>query len=338
MKTLAREKLVHVLAGWSKEHHVIAPLKGEQGDVLFGAFDGKAFTLDYGKPALSTKSVCFPQSETTFTVKEGNYSGVIPRTKTLIFGIRSCDMTGMLQVASFMMRDREDIYYRTRRDGTLTAVMACAGPQNETCFCTTVSSGPWAKTGYDLQFYDMGDTFLVEAGSKEGKKLLEDGFFTDVDEKEAGDHISSFREDATRRIAEVPEVKEAMDRMKAGMVDDSVWDYFGDKCLACAGCAFVCPTCTCFNVYDQVTEPGGGLRVRAWDACLYGGLTREASGHNPRPTQSSRVRRRYEHKFLYYNETDLQGALSGCVGCGRCSDYCPVHIGALEVARAVVAG
>jgi len=338
MKSLAREKLVPLLAEWATEYDVIAPLKSEQGDIVVGAFDEGAFTLDYGKPALSAKSACLPQSEITFTVREGNYRGVIPETKTLLFGIRPCDMMGMLQTTSFMTRDQEDFYYRTRRDGTLIAVMACPGPQNETCFCTTVSSGPWAERGYDLQFYDLGDSFLVEAGSEAGERLLGVTAFTGVDETEARRRIASFREAAEERIAEVPDVTRAMETMGEGMVDSEIWDYFGDKCLACGGCAFVCPTCTCFNVYDQVTEPGGGLRLRAWDACLYGGLTREASGHNPRPTQASRIRRRYEHKFLWFNKADTQGGLSGCVGCGRCSDYCPVHIGALEVTRAIAAG
>jgi Fe-S oxidoreductase len=49
-----------------------------------------------------------------------------------------------------------------------------------------------------------------------------------------------------------------------------------------------------------------------------------------------RLKRRHEHKLLYFNKTDNQGALCGCVGCGRCSDFCPVHIGTLEVAKAIV--
>ena len=76
-------------------------------------------------------------------------------------------------------------------------------------------------------------------------------------------------------------------------------------------------------------------RLRAWDACLYGGFTREASGHNPRIIQSLRLKRRHEHKLLDYNKIDIQDGLCGCVGCGRCSDYCPVHIGTLEVVKAI---
>ena len=84
-----------------------------------------------------------------------------------------------------------------------------------------------------------------------------------------------------------------------------------------------------------VTAEGSGERMRTWDTCLYAGFTREASGHNPRPSQASRLKRRHEHKLVHFNPVDNQGALCGCVGCGRCSDYCPVHIGTLEVVKAI---
>jgi ferredoxin len=126
-----------------------------------------------------------------------------------------------------------------------------------------------------------------------------------------------------------------MDLLKESRVGENVWERFGKKCIACGGCVYVCPTCTCFNVYDEATGPAGGNRVRSWDTCLFGGFTREASGHNPRPDQNSRVKRRHEHKLLYYNKYDVGEMLCGCVGCGRCSDYCPVHIGTLEVVEAI---
>ena len=90
------------------------------------------------------------------------YREVITAKKVLLFGIRACDMSGILQATSFMTRDRTDVYYEAKKDAAVI-VMACPGPQNETCFCTTTRSGPVAVKGFDLQLYDAGDFFLIEA-------------------------------------------------------------------------------------------------------------------------------------------------------------------------------
>jgi sulfhydrogenase subunit beta (sulfur reductase) len=336
MKTLAKKDIKDLLKTWAKENNVLAPGKKNSGDCILESFQEDSFTLDYGKPSLPPKSVFLPHDDVIFQVENNNFREIISARKTILFGIRSCDMMGILQCRSFMSRDHEDVYYSAKRDAATTIVMACAGPQNETCFCTTTKSGPVAEKGFDLLFYDMGDVFIIETGSQKGKNLISSGPFKDMDDTLAREKIHAFKEKAIRDIPIVNAVIEAMNKLADGTADENTWEHFGNKCIVCGGCAFVCPTCTCFNVYDQESSSGSGLRVRAWDACLYGGFTREASGHNPRSTQASRLKRRHEHKLLYYNKTDIQDALCGCVGCGRCSDFCPVKIGTLEVARAIV--
>jgi sulfhydrogenase subunit beta (sulfur reductase) len=335
MKILARKALVDVLKKWSDTYDLFAPGIKETGDIIYDRFDANTFTLDYGKPSLPQKSEFLPQSEVMFELKKGKYSEVIAGNGKLLFGMRACDVMGMRQAASFMNRDVSDPYYKPKEEGVMKIVMACSGPQNETCFCSTVGSGPSAQKGFDLQFYDLGETFLVEAESERGKQLIADGSFGEVDDAEAETKKEEFKANASKAMEEVSALREAMERLRDGSISEKVWEYFGKKCIVCGGCAFVCPTCTCFNVSDYATKPGEGLRVRSWDACLFGGFTKEASGHNPRGNQALRLKRRHEHKLLYYNETDILEGLCGCVGCGRCSDYCPVHIGTLEVVKAI---
>jgi formate hydrogenlyase subunit 6/NADH:ubiquinone oxidoreductase subunit I len=335
MKTLVKKDTTHLLKSWAREYTVLAPSKRSSGDCIFESFQEDSFTLDYGKPSLPPKSVFLPHSDVIFEVEKNEFRQVVSAEKTILFGIRSCDMMGIRQSTSFMTRDQTDIYYREKRDLAVTIVMACPGPQNETCFCTTTRSGPVAERGFDLLVFDMGDVLMFETGSRRGENLLRSDLFTVVDDAFARTGIKKFREKAVSEIPVITEISEAMKRLEDGTVDEKVWEYFGSKCISCGGCAYVCPTCTCFNVYDQESGPGSGLRARAWDTCLFGGFTREASGHNPRPTQASRLQRRHEHKLRYYNKNDIQEALCGCVGCGRCSDYCPVKIGTLEVAKAI---
>ena len=336
MKRIAKTDLPGVLKDWAKNCTVICPSLMPQGEIIYDTFDEITFTLDYGKPSLPPKSFFLPHSEVIFELVEGRYEEQISVAKTIIFGIRACDMTGLTQSQSFMTRDNNDPYYQARIDATITIVMACGGPQNATCFCTTTMSGPSSVGGFDLQFYDMGESFLVETGSERGSGLVSSPVFADVDEKQASSMVTEFRHKATDSIPVLKNIRDAMAELTAGTDCTKIWDNLGNKCITCGGCAFVCPTCTCFNVYDQARDNANGVRIKAWDACLYNGFTREASGHNPRPTQSLRLQRRHEHKLLYFNAIDIDGALCGCVGCGRCSDYCPVHIGTLEVALAIV--
>jgi sulfhydrogenase subunit beta (sulfur reductase) len=335
MKTIAKENVKDLLRSWTKEYHILAPAKTTQGDFIYDTFQEDSFTLDYKKPALPPKSALLPHSEVIFEVSENVFREVVSANNTILFGIRSCDMMGILQCTSFMTRDRDDVYYSSKKNAAMTVVMACPGPQNETCFCTTTFSGPVAQKGFDLLLYDMGDVFIIEIGSGRGENLTSSKQFFDTDDSTAMEKIKEFKQKAILSIPVVDEVNEAMNRLQDGTADESLWESLGRKCIACGGCAFVCPTCTCFNVYDHVTAPDNGIRARTWDACLYGGFTREASGHNPRSTQALRLKRRHEHKLLYYNDTDIQGSLCGCVGCGRCSDYCPVHIGTLEVVKEI---
>jgi len=335
MKSLRKDHLVPVLNSWAERFRLFAPVKGINGECILNIFQEQDFTLDYQKPSLPPKSALMPHSEILFEVENDRYREVLNAPQTMLFGIRACDAAGLLQFASFMSRDQEDVYYGSRTNETVTVVMACDGPQTETCFCTTTKSGPYAKKGFDLQFYDMGDVFLIEAGTPRGEALLSDKAFSDLDKAKAAKQIGGFQEKGVRAIPVRKTVEKAMDLLKGSRADENVWARLGKKCIACGGCVYVCPTCTCFNVYDEVSGPGRGKRVRAWDTCLLGGFTREASGHNPRPDQGSRLKRRHEHKLLYYNTVDVGDMLCGCVGCGRCSDYCPVHIGTLEVAEAI---
>ena len=110
-----------------------------------------------------------------------------------------------------------------------------------------------------------------------------------------------------------------------------MYEPIAERCIYCGGCLYVCPTCSCFHVFDEI-KAGSGVRYRNWDACVFEGYTREASGHNPRLEKSSRTCRRYEHKLKY---DYLTTGMSGCVGCGRCLSACPVNIGMSQVIEEV---
>jgi formate hydrogenlyase subunit 6/NADH:ubiquinone oxidoreductase subunit I len=106
----------------------------------------------------------------------------------------------------------------------------------------------------------------------------------------------------------------------------------GERCLGCASCTQVCPTCCCTTLED-VTELDGSAaaRHRRWDSCfdldfsyLHGGAVRQSC--------AARYRQWITHKLSSWQG---QFGTSGCVGCGRCITWCPAGIDITEEAAAV---
>ena len=202
-------------------------------------------------------------------------------------------------------------------------VVGCTSP-SQNCFCTSTGTGPFIEDGFDLQLTDLGERYLVEVGSENGEKFI--GEFEDLFPGASEDeihHSEEVKAAAEKAVTLKVDFNEAIRRLSEDDVPREIYEEIAERCIYCGGCLYVCPTCTCFNVFDDVKE-GEGARFRNWDGCVFEGYTREASGYNPRRDKCSRTARRYEHKLKYdYQETGI----SGCVGCGRCLTSCPVNIG-----------
>jgi sulfhydrogenase subunit beta (sulfur reductase) len=103
-----------------------------------------------------------------------------------------------------------------------------------------------------------------------------------------------------------------------------VWEVFGEKCYSCGSCVFVCPTCYCFDVKDELDiDLENGRRVRVWDGCMLENFATCAGGHNFRKTRAARFRHRIFRKGV---NLPLKYSYYGCVGCGRCARDCTSSI------------
>jgi ferredoxin len=110
------------------------------------------------------------------------------------------------------------------------------------------------------------------------------------------------------------------------------WDEVADRCLTCANCTMVCPTCFCSTVED-VTDLSGdhAERWRRWDSCFTMDFSHIAGG-SVRASPKSRYRQWLTHKLAAWHD---QFGTSGCVGCGRCITWCPVGIDITEEVLAI---
>jgi sulfhydrogenase subunit beta (sulfur reductase) len=277
--------------------------------------------LDFGNSRQAPKAVFFPRSETLFTYRDGRVSEVpLVEEMRVVFGIRPCDArSAVLLDMVFNTPEQQDPYYANRREHTVLVGLACDRPLS-TCFCTSVGGGPFSVEGLDVLLTDLGDQYLVEAITEKGEALIAGGPgllpATDEDVRRKAEIAS--RSERAVSGPNVQGVKEKLDTMYG----DPFWDELHLKCLGCAVCTYLCPTCHCFDIVDE-GDRSRGQRVRNWDTCQFALFTHHASGHNPRPSGKERMRQRVMHKFDYFVENF--GAIA-CVGCGRCVRECPVNL------------
>jgi formate hydrogenlyase subunit 6/NADH:ubiquinone oxidoreductase subunit I len=274
-----------------------------------------------------------------FHQEEGSSDWVIKSTDEetpayALVGVRPCDLAGIqIQDKIFLEGERCDPTYKARREKALIVAVNCTEPC-ETCFCTSMGTGPKAEFGYDLALTELDEHFLVEIRSDNGQKAL-----TDIEYEPAKEEFLQKAKSA---------LDKAVDKIKLNLpdpeklavelldnLDHSHWDDVAARCLSCGSCTQVCPTCFCWDSTDKTLLPGDTIiRERVWDSCFNPDYTYVAHG-NTRPNTRARYRQWLTHKFASWYE---QYGSSGCVGCGRCITWCPAEINHLEEIAAIREG
>ena len=254
--------------------------------------------------------------------------------KFAFFGVRSCELHAIaIQDRVFTGQDFRDEHYAARRDRALIIAVNC-GQAGGTCFCVSMGTGPEVSSGFDLALTELMDggrhRFLVEAGSEKGNRLLEQigcEPATEVDREVARRVLAGSRSQMGRSM-ETGNIKELLQ----GNLEHPRWDDVASRCLTCANCTMVCPTCFCTTVEDVTDLEGDHAeRWRRWDSCF----TMDFSyihGGSVRGSPKARYRQWMTHKLAHWID---QFDTSGCVGCGRCITWCPVGIDITEEVAAI---
>jgi sulfhydrogenase subunit beta (sulfur reductase) len=311
-------------------HELIAPMRDVSGDIVLTELSRMHETALDG-PALmpSPKEFLLPPMEQLFRYSAEGVEEALNRLPRVLFGIRPCDVSAIRILDIFFLDETRDVYYESRRSGTALITLACNQP-DPTCFCLGLGTGPFLKTGFDIQLTDLGDRFLVETGSELGASLTAPYPHIFIEPKSSdNDDLYEARLASQSRFEKRVNLEQVRKRIQAEAVPDTFWESVADRCFECGGCVYNCPVCTCFNVIDRAASTSTGTRMRLWDTCMFKGFTRMAGGVVPAEAKIHRTKRWYHHKLVHW---PAQFGTFGCVGCGRCAVSCPGKIDMATVA------
>ncbi len=308
--------------------------------------DGAIFGATLGPH--TWKRYLFPPNHRLWQSQRGEAGFTIipepePTEPFAFLGVRACELKALTiqdrvfgyngsGVAGASGASFTDAGYSARRQAAFIVAVNCGRAAN-TCFCVSMDAGPKAGPGFDLALTELvGDgrhDFVVEVGSERGAGIL-----AGLSKRVAGAADIAAADAVVAKTAAsmgremVPEVGPLLKRN----LENKRWDEVAARCLGCANCTMVCPTCFCSTVEDTTDLSGvHAERWRKWDSCFTLDFT-YIHGGSIRREGRSRYRQWMTHKLSNWHD---QFDSSGCTGCGRCITWCPVGIDITEEARAI---
>jgi ferredoxin len=283
----------------------------------------------------SWKKYLFPPREKLYTArKQDNGLVILQETepeigKMAFIGVRACEIQAIfVQDKVFMHKQAVYQQYKKRRENLFIIAVNCTRAVN-TCFCVSMDAGPEVTEGYDLALTEVINEkehyFVLAVGSEKGESLCNQislGTASSDACQSAQLLVENNKEQMVRHVD-----NEHVHEMLAKSWDCKRWDKVAERCINCANCTLVCPTCFCSETTEKVSlDASHSERWQSWDSCfnlshsyIHGGSIRESA--------KSRYRQWLTHKFgTWWDQFDV----SGCVGCGRCIAWCPVGIDVTE--------
>ena len=121
-----------------------------------------------------------------------------------------------------------------------------------------MNTGPRVNSGFDLALTELPDSFVIEIGSEAGSNALEGVDWQPASAFDLG-RVSQITQRTERQIQRQVTTSD-LPQLLYDRIDHPYWDNIAARCLSCANCTLVCPTCFCSTVEDHSdltgTKPG----------------------------------------------------------------------------------
>jgi sulfhydrogenase subunit beta (sulfur reductase) len=257
--------LADLPAGWTDQQDAGRyRLERRADDALFG----------YAVGPQSWKRFLHPPIERIWQARRTEDGFTIDATqpappKFAFLGVRACELhaIGIQDRVLAGGPYRDTSYQRNRQDNFIVAVNC--GEAGGTCFCVSMDTGPKTRAGFDVALTELlnddNHRFLAEAGTEAGAAVLNDlphAEASPADDAEADSVVARTASRMGRKL-DTTGIKELLQ----GNPTHPRWDDVAARCLTCANCTMVCPTCFCTTVEDHTDLTGQTAeRVRRWDS------------------------------------------------------------------------
>lgn len=250
-----------------------------------------------------------------------------PPPKRAFLGVRACELAAVARQDRVLLEDRyiDTVYQAHRRDSFFVAVNC--GDASSTCFCSSMKTGPRADSGFDIGLTELSEPheFFAEALTDAGRDVLAELEHSPASEKirKKALAVSAHALQAQQRSVNTEGLRDALYEN----FENPRWEQVAARCLSCANCTMVCPTCFCVTMDDSSDlTVHRAERWRRWDSCFTQNFS-YIHGGSVRQSPKSRYRQWLTHKFAAWVD---QFGTFGCVGCGRCITWCPAGIDITE--------
>ena len=325
---MTTKELYKFLEYLGQQNLIWAPQKNN-GELVIDQLDcPENIELTSELPLHSFKKILVPSKEVLFKYSKNKLTADISSPHQVIFGLTIPDLKAITFLNQVFAKDP---YFQNRLKKTLIIGHSLVPDKDYQFFIEKFEEDILEHIKFDIFLAIQKDSFIVYTGSEDGQRVLDEFGYKKYEHIE---YVGPIHEKGLDQ--QMVKIRERF------YINQKIWEEIGDRCIECGKCTMVCPTCFCYNMFDEPDfESGIGNRCRSWTSCFYTDFSEvagiEIDKMKPKflKQTSERIRFWYEHKFVRCPE---EFSLPGCVGCGRCTKVCPVGIDIKKVLQKILKG